>query len=264
MTRSDFRKYLAFAHIGFTEARAERGELFGRVLFLAIILGVFSALWRAVGESGAPFVEDPKSLVFYLAITEWILLSAPQMQFRIEADVRRGDVAYQMGRPISYLGSVLAQGLGMLAARSPALLLAAMLEAWAFAGGWPAEAARVLHAIPFGLAGSVVLVALNTGIGLCSFWLEDIAPLHWVTQKLGFVLGGLLMPLEFYPRYLARVAALTPFPAMLGGPASFVYDATPGRAIRLGLALAGWLMLILGLSVAAFRRVSSRLQLNGG
>lgn len=264
MTRSGLRKYLAFARIGFTEARAERAELYGRALFLGIILGVFSALWRAVGEGGAAFVEDPKSLVFYLAFTEWILLSAPQMQFRIEADVRRGDVAYQLARPNSYLGGVFAQGIGMLAARAPVLLLVSLGEAFAFAGGLPSEAARALYAIPFGLVGSVVLVALNIGIGVCAFWLEDIAPLHWVTQKLGFVLGGLLLPLQFYPRYLARAAAFTPFPAMLGGPASFVFEATPGRAIRLGVALAGWLVFIWGLSAFAFRRASFRLQLNGG
>ena len=41
-------KYLAFAKLGLREARAEPGELLGRVLFFVLILGVFSSIWRAV------------------------------------------------------------------------------------------------------------------------------------------------------------------------------------------------------------------------
>jgi ABC-2 type transport system permease protein len=264
MRRSDIRKYWAFARIGFTEARAERAELYGRAIFLAMILGVFSALWRAVGEATAPFAQSPRALVFYLAISEWILLSAPQIQFQIEGEVRRGDVVYQLGRPVSYVGGLFAQALGMLAARSPVLLVLGAVAGLVFAGGLPPEPWHCLYAVPFGLAASVVLVAINVSIGLSAFWLEDIAPLHWVMQKFGFVLGGLLLPLEFYPRYLVRLAALTPFPSVLYGPASFVFDAAPGRAIRLGFELAGWFIVIAGFSAAIFRRAASSLQLNGG
>jgi ABC-2 type transport system permease protein len=264
MKSKSLRKYLAFARIGFNEARAERGELYGRVAFLLAILGIFSALWRAVDEATPSIGREPRTMLFYLATTEWILLSAPQIQFQIEADVRRGDLAYQVGRPVSYVGSVFAQALGMLAARSPLLLLASAVAAWLFAGGSPSDPSRFLYAIPLGLAASIVLVALNLTVGLSAFWFDDIAPLHWIVQKFSFVLGGLMLPLPLYPRFLARLAALTPFPAMLYGPASFAFDATPGHAFRLGLELAGWFVVIAGLGAALFRRAAATLQLNGG
>src|SRR4051812_36434523 len=98
------RKYAAFARVGFTAARAEPAELIGRVAFFFMILGVFSALWGAVGQNGAgPAAANARSaMVWYLAITEWVLLSAPMLHFEIEAEVRRGDVAYQIARPVSY------------------------------------------------------------------------------------------------------------------------------------------------------------------
>ena len=52
-------KYFAFARIAAAQAASERAELFGRMVFVAVILGVFSALWRAVGESGMPVRADP-------------------------------------------------------------------------------------------------------------------------------------------------------------------------------------------------------------
>jgi ABC-2 type transport system permease protein len=264
MSPRHFAKYVAFARIGFTEAWSDRSEIYARSAFLGVILGIFSALWRAVAEAGMPLDESPRTLVWYLATTEWILLSAPQVQFQIEDEVRRGDVAYQLSRPGSYVGCRFAQALGMLAARAPVLLAAAGGAALLLAGGPPRDPMMLLYAVPFGLVGAVGFVALNIAIGLFAFWLGDIAPLHWVVQKLGFVLGGLMLPLELYPRPIARLAALTPFPCLLYGPASFLLSAGPERALGLGFELCCWLIVTAALSIALFRRAAMTMQLNGG
>jgi hypothetical protein len=98
-------KYAAFTRIAMSQARRERGELYGRVAFFAIVLGVFSSLWRAVAEGGMPIAVSPKALVWYLAATEWILLSAPPIHLDIQDALRRGDVVYLLGRPVSYVGA---------------------------------------------------------------------------------------------------------------------------------------------------------------
>src|SRR5690349_23199974 len=131
--RDDMRKYLAFARLGFREARAEPGELLGRVLFFFMILGVFSAIWRAAAES-APGTRDPREMLWYIAITEWVIMSAPMIQIQMAEDIRRGDVAYQIARPASWLGSRFAHGLGTLAVRAPVMLIVACGAAWFFAG----------------------------------------------------------------------------------------------------------------------------------
>ena len=96
MTVVQFAKYAAFSRISASEARRERNELYGRMMFFAVILGVFSSLWRAVAEAGMPITADPKSLVWYLAATEWILLSAPPIHLEIQEAIRRGDVVYRL------------------------------------------------------------------------------------------------------------------------------------------------------------------------
>ena len=78
------------------------------------------------------------------------------------------------------------------------------------------------------------------------------------------MLGGLLLPLTYYPAVVNRVAVFTPVPALLMGPASFVL----GKPYFDLAALVGLLGLWLAVGSAAatiiFRRAARTLQLNGG
>jgi len=190
MTAAQCAKYVAFARISATQARRERSELYGRMVFFAVILGVFSSLWRAVAEAGMPVAADSRSLVWYLAATEWILLSAPPIHIDIQEAIRRGDVVYRLGHPASFVVAEFATGLGVLAVRTPFLGLTACLCAFAFTG-WMPPLTALLIVVPFGFVASALIMALCLGTGLLAFWLQDVAPVYWVWQKLMFVLGGL-------------------------------------------------------------------------
>jgi ABC-2 type transport system permease protein len=263
MIAARIARYSAFSRISATQARRERNELYGRMAFFVVILGVFSSLWRVVAEAGMPLAADPKSLVWYLAATEWILLSAPPIHIEIQEAVRRGDVVYRLGHPVSYVAAEYASGLGLLAVRAPFLGLTAFVCAFAFTR-WTPPLSALLVVVPFGLAASALITALYLGIGLLAFWLQDVAPVYWVWQKLMFVLGGLMLPLEIYPAFIRRAALFTPFPSMLAGPASFVLGAHLVTAGALAGRLAGWSVVTALGVVWIFRRAVSRLTLNGG
>jgi ABC-2 type transport system permease protein len=256
-------KYTAFARVGFASAQAEPAELCARMLFLVMILGVFASLWHAVAATGASVGGDPRTLVWYLAMTEWVLMSVPHVHFRMEDDVRRGDVAYQIARPASYLGGTFAEAAGALAVRAPVLLGGACMAAWIFAGP-PTRPLSVARTIAFGAGASLVLVSYNMLLGITAFWFGDIAPVYWIWQKLTFVLGGLLLPLTLYPDLVVRIARYTPFPALLAGPASFVLERPIFGAGTLVLVLLGWAAVATLIGSAAFRGIARRLQLNGG
>jgi ABC-2 type transport system permease protein len=256
-------KYLAFARIGAVQAASDRAELYGRLVFVAVILGVFSALWRAVGESGMPVNADPAALVWYLAATEWILLSPPMVHVVIEGDVRRGDIAYQLQRPYSYLGAIAAQGIGATAVRAPVTALAAVLCAFAFTGRVP-DAEVFVYLLPLGAAAMSVVYLLYVLIGLAAFWIDDVSPAFWVGQKLLFTLGGLMMPLSIYPEWIQHVALWTPFPFVLAGPASFVLGGPQFAATSLAWRLGLWLVVTAAAAYVMFRRGVRALHFNGG
>jgi len=78
------------------------------------------------------------------------------------------------------------------------------------------------------------------------------------------VLGGLMLPLELYPAFIQRAAAVTPFPSLLAAPASFMLE-TPLVSPE---ALAGALVVWSGATAFAvswmFRRAASTVMINGG
>jgi ABC-2 type transport system permease protein len=237
--------------------------VYARVAFFADIIGVYSSQWRAAAEAGLPTATEPRALVWYLAVTEWIVLSAPQIHLDIQEAIRAGDVVYRLGRPVSYVGAELAAAFGVLAVRLPLLGLTAFLCAFAFTG-WipPADALAIV--VPFGVAAAALLAALHVWIGVLAFWLHDVTPVYWVCQKLMFVLGGLMLPLEVYPGVIQRIAALTPFPALLAGPASFMLPHGGAAPATLARDLVIWCgVTAVGLGWT-FRRAATDVTINGG
>jgi ABC-2 type transport system permease protein len=262
MSAAVVAKYGAFLRIAAARATRERGELYGRMVFFAVILGVFSSLWRAAAEAGMRVAADPKSLVWYLAITEWIGLSAPLMHVEVQEAIRAGDIACRLGRPVSYIGASFAEGLGLIAVRSPLLGATAFGCAFVFTGQLPPVSA-LAWAVPFGLVGAALMTAMDIWIGLLAVWIDDVAPVYWVWQKLMFILGGLLLPIDLYPVFVQRAAALTPFPSMLAGPASFMLPTSVGAG-DLARQLTIWFSVAAVGSWWLFRRAMAVLTFNGG
>jgi ABC-2 type transport system permease protein len=256
-------KYAACVRVAAAHARRTRGELYGRVVFFAVILGVFSSLWRAVAEAGMPVPVDPKALVWYLAATEWIVLSAPPIHIEIQEAVRRGDVACWLCRPVSFAAAAFAEGLGLLAMRAPLLGVTACVCAFLFTG-WIPPLGVLACTVPFGLAAAALITALHLWIGLLAFWLDDVSPVYWVSQKLLFVLGGLMLPIELYPDVMRYTAALTPFPSVLAGPASFVLQGNLAGSGALVRSLAIWSGVVALAVWWMFRRATAALTVNGG
>jgi ABC-2 type transport system permease protein len=257
------RKYGAFARIAAVQAATDRGDLFGRVAFLGIVLGVFSALWRAVADAGMPIAAEPAALVWYLAGTEWILMSPASAHVEIEGEIRRGEVATQLTRPYSFVTAIFARGLGALVVRAPAIGIAGFAWAFLFTRHVP-DGPAFLFLIPFGLVAMAIVYGMQVLIGLTAFWIGDVSPLFWVWQKLLFVLGGLMLPLSLYPLWLQRLSDATPFPWVLSRPASFLVAGGTGEALPVAMGLIVWAIVVPTTAWVMFSRATRSLQMDGG
>ena len=257
-------KLLFMAVLAARQHLAERGLLLGRAVFYGVILFVFSRLWDAVLEDEPIPGVGRAQLVWYLAITEWIILSIPPLHTDVEDDVRSGDLVYRLARPVSYPVSKLAEGMGDLVVRLAGLAPVGCLLALLFTGGLPTAPARMLWLLPLGLGPGAIALVIHFAIGVTSFWLHDCRPIHWVWQKATFLLGGLLLPLELYPPWLREVAELSPVPAMLHGPGSVALGLD---VVDIALVLARqlfWLGVVLVGVAWLFRRGVARLEVGGG
>lgn len=190
------------------------------------------------------------------------MLSQPSVHMEVQNDVQSGDIAHQLGRPVSYVGSKLAEALGDLALRLVVMGAAGLMFGRLFADCWP-EPERLALAALVGLLSSLLMLLCLLSIGFCSFWLHDCMPVYMVWQKLVFVLGGLMLPLSIYPAWLQSIAFASPFAAMLYGPGRLVIGEGDG-ATTLALQLIGWCALAALVTSIVERRALRRLVIDGG
>jgi ABC-2 type transport system permease protein len=252
-----FAKYAAIATSAVRVRLGERAPLLSRALFYALVLFIFDRVWAKLGQRGSGYV-------WYLAVTEWVMLSQPRLFQEIERDVRSGEIAYQLTRPTSYLGVKLSEAAGELSLSMAWLGAIGVGMATLLHGGLPVEPVGLLYAAALGVLAGLVLLLCNALIGLLAFWLDDVSPLYWLWQKSMFVLGGLFVPLSLYPDWLRLVALWSPFSALVSGPGSMAIDPDPKIFALLVLKLVGCALLAQNALERVMLRGLRRLALNGG
>lgn len=258
-------KYAAVAGVAARQSLGEGGVVVGRMLFYAVLLLIFARLWDVALEGGlAVGALSRTELVWYLAITEWTVLTAPLLHLEIERDVRSGEVAYRLARPMSYLGARLAESGGEWGLRAVAMGIAGVGLAFWFGGGWPADPRGLVLVLPLGILSCVLTQLWLAAIGLLAFWLQDCSPAYWLWQKTAFVFGGLLLPLEIYPHWLQTLAAWTPFAPMMHGVGRMAFGLDVEAAGAVALRLALWIGLVGTALHWLHGRALRTLDVNGG
>jgi ABC-2 type transport system permease protein len=251
---------LAVARIAARQAVASRTEVLGRLAFYGVLLLIFSQLWRVV-----PFgTSDPRAPVWYIAVTEWVLLSIPMVHLELERDFASGDVAYFLPQPVSYVSMKIAEGMGQFAVRLAIIGAFGLPAAYLFAGGLPADARGLPFALPLALLAGLLGVVVQTTIGVLAIWLSDVSPVYWIWQKCCFFLGGLVLPLDVYPAWLQAATRWTPFTALLYGPGRTALGYAPAALLESAATLVLWTLIALALLKAVVARGLRVLDVNGG
>lgn len=248
---------------GFRRALAQPGDLAVRVGFFGVILVVMSALWRAATASrgGSIHGYDLHALLWYVFAAQTAVLGVrPRTVEEVGDEIGSGAVAVAMLRPVSVVLLRMAIELGEAAARLlGAFVLGAVLTTL-FTGGPPSAAALALAA-PAVLLGCACNIASQHAFGGIAFWLRDAKSTWFVYQKLVFLPGGMLIPLELLPHALATPCRWLPFAAMAYAPGR-IASGHPDLALIGGQA--AWLFALVGMAVVVFGAGQRRLELVGG
>jgi ABC-2 type transport system permease protein len=246
---------------------AYRSELLLRTVSMVLFMSIFIALWHAAYTTTSRETVAGYTLaqmIWYLAMTETVTLSTSRIFFDIAEAVRTGDLAYTLTRPIPYPFFQAANSLGQTAPRFVMNLAAAALVGYlgtgTVAGSVPGFAGFLLTAW-LALALDALIAVL---IGLTAFWMEDVSPVFLIYQKLIFTVGGLFLPLEVFPPWLARAAAWMPFRFITYVPARTFVAFDPAELTR---NLAGQVVYLVVLTLAVmglWRYAQRRLVIHGG
>jgi ABC-2 type transport system permease protein len=201
--------------------------------------------------------------MWYFMLAEVIELSKPRVAAAISSAVKDGSIAYLLNKPFNFLLYQFSSGLGDSIVRALMNALIGSSAVWLMIGPPPGILGWLL-AIPAILLSWTLHYCFNALIGLAAFVAEEVAPYEWIYQKFVQVLGGLFIPLDFFPPWLKNIALGLPFASMLYGPARLFVKPTWPDFFSLMAMQAFWL-LIMGLVLALiYRKSVTYLTVNGG
>lgn len=264
--RTVLNRYAALFRMPLGENLAYLGHSASAMIAMAIFMWVFSMLWQTVfAFRGEPRIAGLtlQDTLWYLLMAEMVVLSKPPLSVEISDSIKSGAIAYELMRPYNFGLYHLSRYAGHIVFRAALNLVAGSAVVWLLVGPPPAWS---------GVGPAILALILAWGlefcfeglIGLAAFLVEDTFAFRWVYQKLSFILGGLLLPLDFYPDWLADIARLLPFASMLYAPGRLFVAPEPRHIlVTLGLQLV-WLTVLGVLFRALLQRALQRLTINGG
>lgn len=260
-------KYLAIARTRLMSSLIYDRDVLVRSIFMAVALVVFVQLWSTTfSVSGRGLIQgfSLRDIIWYLVITELLALGTPQLPQVIDAEVRSGDIAYALAKPYSYPLFHLASYWGETLVKLPLNAVVGSVVAFIAVGPPPINPASLVTALVL-LAGAVTLKGtLELLIGLSAFWVEDTLPAQWIYSKLIFTLGGLFLPLDLFPDWLAIVSHNLPFASIAYAPARAFVGLDGQSVVPLFLTQLTWLVLGWLAVLALFARAARRLVAHGG
>ncbi len=205
-------KYVAITRINLQSNLAYVGEFAYRSIFMVLILYVFVQLWRTtysvVGTdqiAGLTLADT----VWYLVMTETIMLSKIRFAGKVAEEVRDGSLAYTVSRPYSYLLYHFFHGIGDTLLRMVINFLAGGILVTLLVGPLPpTNLPAVFVTVMFAI---ILDFCFNGLIGLMAFFTEDVDSWSLIYQKILFILGGMMIPLDFMPAWLRDISLALPF-----------------------------------------------------
>ncbi|MEM7170514.1 MAG: ABC-2 family transporter protein [Pseudomonadota bacterium] len=213
--------------MGWREAWTRKTLLASLFFAYAVLIGVWASVWFMVPATALEKIGIREAeIVWYFALTELVVFAMGHLYRDVEEDIRSGQMTMFFVRPVSYVALKGAEWLGHCCLRLCVFLPGVAIVAAAITGEVPVTGRGWLSLPLLLVLGSVVGILIQVMVGLSAAWFRSARPQWMIVQKCAFVLGGMVLPITFYPDALQIVAWATPFPALLFAPASVVLDSS--------------------------------------
>jgi ABC-2 type transport system permease protein len=266
--RAQWRKYYAIGRINLNNSLAYVWDAFSPTIFIMLFVYIFAQLWTVTFASQNASEIGGLTLnqtIWYFVWAELIQLTKADPSNTIQQEVKEGSLAYTLGRPYNYLLYHFFQSLGASGLRIVAVLAAGSVVAWTQTG---ALHSFNLPSLPLLLVVTLFALAINfcimAMIGLLAFLFEEVSAFRLVYSKINFIIGGLLIPIDFLPEGVQAVVRYLPFNLILYAP-SKLFVAWDSAQFAQVIVLQGvWLGILGGLLTLFFRYGVQRVTINGG
>ena len=256
IARRGYRRYAAYP-------AATLAGVFTNTIFGFLRVYVLLAMYAQRDEVGG---YDATAAVTYTWLTQALLMTVSVWGYDFANRIRTGDIAIDLVRPVHPIRAWLAFDLGRA------------WYHWVFRGIPPFVVGAFFFSLrlpdsaltwlAFGVSLTLAVVdsfAWRTIYNSAAFWLTEIRGVGTIALIVSNLLSGFMIPVRFFPDWLATVANATPFPSMIQIPVDIFVGATRGidAVLAIGIQLA-WAVALLAAARASFALGVRHLVVQGG
>lgn len=243
-------------------------DFFGSSGFFAFIMGIYLLLWKSIYSGGGYELIDGfslKMMIWYLVMTEIVTLSTTNYYQEVSTDIKTGNIAYLLNKPYHYVTYCFSNNMGKIIVKMFVNIVVGSLVAIIFVG--PLIQMR-LYQLAFLfislLFGICINYFINFALALSAFWVEENVAFRWIFQKLVFTLGGMLLPLDFFPKWLGDISKLLPFSYITYAPGKLFVKFSFEYFITVFVWQSFYLVLSILLCFVVYKKGVKGLNVNGG
>lgn len=242
----------------------------GRLLFMfagALFPMLLLFVWLTVASESPtlPGWDAGRFVSYYLAAVVVNDLTASEISWSFDADLRTGELAAKLLRPFPVFHQYVATEAGSRLVTVPifgAVLVALTLTVPMVA--FPSGVASLVAALVAAVVAFVLAVLMSSTFALVGFWTTQSANIYMLWWGLGAFVSGWIAPLALMPSWLQHTAELLPFRYALGFPVELALGVETGSVIG-GFAIAfAWIAAFIIVYAVLWRRGIRHFQAVGG
>ncbi len=181
-------------------------------------------------------------------------------------DIREGQIATDLARPMDIQASRFAQAIGPLPTELFTAIVVGAAVVVAFGGiEFPADPAHAGLFVVSAALATLVKFGLIWCASMAAFWTTSLFGIVTMRVAIQNIFSGALIPLVFFPDWLQAIAAILPFQGMVSTPALTYlgkFDA-PTMALMLGVQ-AAWAIGLILFGRLLWRRAVRAVTIYGG
>jgi ABC-2 type transport system permease protein len=262
------RLYVEFARRGYRRYAAYPAAtiagVFTNSMFGFMIAYILLALYRDRDEIAG---YDASDAVTYAWLAQALIGALSMFGWNeLALRIRSGDIATDLARPVDLVATGFAFDLGralhgVLYRGVPPFVLGAVVFDLTRPPGI-GSAAAFLASVVFAVG---ISFAFRFLYNLPAFWLLHYRGPMLIALFVSLALSGMIIPVRFFPDWLAAIANATPFPSLVQTPIDVFVGETRGIEIATALGVqAAWLAVLLLACRAVLAAGTRRLVVQGG
>jgi ABC-2 type transport system permease protein len=224
-------------------------------------------LWKNIyGQKGNTVAGiSINQMIWYLVVTELITLSRTEIHLQVNEDVKTGNIAYLLNKPYNYVLYCFSYFIGEIGMKLLTNGIIGLIIGFIYVGALENFSIANLPFILLSIiTGCFIHFFIYITLALTSFWFEENTAFFWIYSKLIFTLGGMLMPLELFPKWLQSLSHYLPFAYVTYVPARLAVDFSFLNFYKQFSIQLVYLLFFFLLAMGLYRKGAKNLNVNGG